>query len=198
MRIRPATPHDTPALAALIAGAFLPLAPTHYLVNDPARRAPVMRAFLTIHITQGLCTGTVDVSVDDHDNPVGAGIWYDSSDPGPEDYASQLLAAVGDDEPRFSSFEDMLHHDTPPEPHTYLAFLAVHPTRQGTGIGTELLRHRHRQLTHTPAYLVASNEKARKLYLRHAYQDHGKPIVLPNGGRMFPMWRPARRLSPVT
>ena len=67
------------------------------------------------------------------------------------------------------------------------------PDRQRQGIGSALLHHRHQLLDgrRHPAYLVASNERSRELYLRHGYRLTGQPVVLPNEGRMFPMWRPA-------
>jgi hypothetical protein len=39
------------------------------------------------------------------------------------------------------------------------------------------------------AYLEASDERTRDLYLRHGYTDHGEPIELPDGRSMYPMVR---------
>jgi hypothetical protein len=39
------------------------------------------------------------------------------------------------------------------------------------------------------AYLEASGERTRDLYLRHGYTDHGEPIELPDGPSMYPMVR---------
>ena len=38
---------------------------------------------------------------------------------------------------------------------------------------------------------IADDARARGLYLRHGYEDHGEPIRLPDGPEMYPMWRPA-------
>ncbi|MQA24380.1 MAG: hypothetical protein GEU94_02675 [Micromonosporaceae bacterium] len=53
---------------------------------------------------------------------------------------------------------------------------------------TSPLRRRHTDLdeSSTLAYLVAAS---RRLYLRHGYRDHGDPISLHEGPRLFPMWR---------
>ena len=37
------------------------------------------------------------------------------------------------------------------------------------------------------AYLEASGQRTRDLYLRHGYADHGEPIGLPDGPSMYPM-----------
>ena len=39
------------------------------------------------------------------------------------------------------------------------------------------------------AYLEASDERTRDLYLRHGYTDHGESIELPDGPSMYPMVR---------
>ena len=40
-----------------------------------------------------------------------------------------------------------------------------------------------------PAYLEASDERTRRIYLRHGYADYGSPIRLPDGPSMYPMTR---------
>jgi predicted N-acetyltransferase YhbS len=78
-------------------------------------------------------------------------------------------------------------------PHHYLAFLGVAPELQGHGIGSGLLNHHHARLDAQglPAYLEASTERSRDLYLRHGYTLTGDaPLVLPdNGPPIWPMWR---------
>ncbi|HST86295.1 MAG TPA: GNAT family N-acetyltransferase, partial [Kineosporiaceae bacterium] len=77
------------------------------------------------------------------------------------------------------------------EPCHHLALLAVQPTHQRRGIGRELLRHHHEILEREqiPAYLEASSEDSRRLYVDHGYRDLGKPFTLPNGATFYPMWR---------
>ena len=43
--------------------------------------------------------------------------------------------------------------------------------------------------TGTAAYLEASDERTRDLYLRHGYTDRREPIELPDGPSMYPMVR---------
>ena len=73
----------------------------------------------------------------------------------------------------------------------HLAILAVRPDAQGQGIGTALLQAHHAAFDWQgiAAYLEASDERTRDLYLRYGYTDHGEPIELPGGPCMYPMVR---------
>jgi predicted GNAT family N-acyltransferase len=72
----------------------------------------------------------------------------------------------------------------------------VHPTRQGQGTGSALLRAYHHALgqgLNLPAYLEAAQWRTRQLYRRHGYLPAGL-FYLPDGGPpMFPMARPAQQ-----
>jgi GNAT superfamily N-acetyltransferase len=74
--------------------------------------------------------------------------------------------------------------------HLYLPSMGVVPGRQGSGLGSAMLRH---QLDRTdnglPAYLDASSPRNRAFYLRHGFDDLGEPVHLPDGPRIWPMWR---------
>ncbi|MFF1377223.1 GNAT family N-acetyltransferase [Streptomyces sp. NPDC058308] len=75
--------------------------------------------------------------------------------------------------------------------HEYLHLIAVHPDRQGEGLGTELvaavLERCDREGTH--AYLEASNTRSRDLYARLGFEIMSTTLDLPDGPRMWPMWR---------
>jgi GNAT superfamily N-acetyltransferase len=82
------------------------------------------------------------------------------------------------------------HH--PREPHWYLLCLGTEPARQSRGIGSAVLRPMLAtcDAQRLPAYLEASSERNRALYLRHGFQDSGEPLQLPDDGPlMYPMWR---------
>jgi GNAT superfamily N-acetyltransferase len=109
---------------------------------------------------------------------------------------------------RFAAFDAELdaHHLAGTE-HHHLAILAVRPDRQGQGIGTALLDAHHTDLDQKgiTAYLEASDERTRRIYLRHGYTDYGTAIRLhdgllagdtrdtagqpTDGSRMYPMVR---------
>ena len=92
------------------------------------------------------------------------------------------------------SIEQLDRHHPAGTFHHHLAILAVRPDRQGQGIGTALLHAHHAVLEDQgiPAYLEASDERTRRLYLAHGYTDRGSPIELADGVRMYPMWREPR------
>ncbi|GAA0931753.1 GNAT family N-acetyltransferase [Pseudonocardia zijingensis] len=79
-------------------------------------------------------------------------------------------------------------------PHLYLAFLGVVPGVRGRGTGGALLRERlaRADADRVPAYLEASSARSRSLYERHGFRTTGAPIVLPDGPRLWPMWREPR------
>jgi GNAT superfamily N-acetyltransferase len=109
----------------------------------------------------------------------------------PDGYAALTGPRLG----RFLAFDAEL--DAPHltgHKHDHLAILAVRPGRQGQGTGTALLHARHATLDRegTAAYLEASSQRTRRIYLRHGYTDHGSPIELPGGPLMYPMTRQPR------
>ena len=81
----------------------------------------------------------------------------------------------------------------PREPHVYLATVGVRPERQGTGLGSALLRPglEHADALRLPAYLESSNEGNVPLYERHGFAVIAEH-VLPDVPTMWLMWRPAR------
>ncbi|MFR9796465.1 GNAT family N-acetyltransferase [Streptomyces sp. MS06] len=78
--------------------------------------------------------------------------------------------------------------------HAYLWMIGVAPGHQGEGLGGALLAHRleHCDRIGLPAYLEASSARSRRLYERLGFVDTGRPLDLPDGPRMWPMWREPR------
>ncbi|WP_128801944.1 MULTISPECIES: GNAT family N-acetyltransferase [unclassified Streptomyces] len=78
--------------------------------------------------------------------------------------------------------------------HEYLWMIGVTPERQGEGLGTALVRHVLDRCDGEglAAYLEASNARSRDLYRRLGFEVSGKPLDLPDGPQMWPMWRDPR------
>jgi len=208
--IRPACAGDIGPAADTIATAFNGLRAAHWLVQDEARRQPVLAADFWILVEHALMHGVVDV-IDDGptaagtqpaidarfrrgDGPAAVAVWFDHTDgtpPEPSDYDLRLEAATGHDADRFRLLDDLFaeHHPAGP-PHYHLALLAVDPFYQGLGLGTALLNRHHTRQPDTAAYLEASSPSSRDLYLRFGYQVH-KTISLPDRTKFWLMWRPA-------
>lgn len=75
--------------------------------------------------------------------------------------------------------------------HEYLWMIAVAPGRQGEGLGTALIASVLDRCDREglPAYLEASSARSRGLYERLGFEFTGRALDLPDGPRMWPMWR---------
>lgn len=196
-----ARPADIPVLAAVIAEAFFDLPPSRWLVPDRAERRRIWPGYFRIYVEHALATGTV------HTTPGrdAAALWIpvgQTPPEPPEGYAARLADVAGPYLDRFTAFDAALDQAHPIGfEHHYLAILAVRSDRQGCGTGTALLEAYHAQLdarAHQPAYLEASSERTRRVYLHRGYRDHGPPIVLAGGGpALFPMVRYPQPASPA-
>jgi GNAT superfamily N-acetyltransferase len=137
---------------------------------------------------------------DGHGEPAGAAVWFDRTrlpgDPAgtrpasPGDSLGELVPHPGEDS-RWSHFEQALSARHPGGPHEYLMLMGVLPGQQGRGLGSRLLRQRLEWLDacEVAAYLEATSAASRALYARHGFRDHGRPIRLPGGPDVHPMWR---------
>jgi GNAT superfamily N-acetyltransferase len=191
--IVPAGPNDASALSQVIAEAFFPLAPCQWLVPDGVERRQILPPYFQIYVERALTDGLV------HTTPArdAAALWIPVGPDGPgeppDDYAERLAAVTGPWLDRFTVLDENFdRHHPAGAAHQHLAILAVRPGRQGEGIGTALLQAHHATLDKLgmPAYLEASDQRTRGIYLDHGYSDCGSPIELPEGPEMYPMWRP--------
>ncbi len=184
---------DIGVLAQVVAEAFFSLSVCRWLIPDgPARRA-AFPGYFGLYVEHAIADGLVETTPD----RAAAALWIPRDGPGtpPDGYAEQLAALTGPYLGNFLAFDEQLDRHHPSGAfHEHLAILAVRPDRQGQGIGTALLDARHAVLEDqgTPAYLEASDERTRRLYLAHGYTDRGSPIELADGVRMYPMWREPR------
>ena len=181
---------DIGVLAQVIAEAFFALAVCRWLIPDgPARRA-AFPGYFGLYVEHAIADGLAETTPD----RAAAALWIPGDGPGapPGGYTGQLAAITGPHLANFLAFDEHLDNHHPAGTfHEHLAILAVRPDRQGQGIGTALLHAHHAVLQDQsiPAYLEASDERTRRLYLDHGYADHGTPIEFADGVRMYPMWR---------
>ena len=185
---------DLDVLSLVIAGAFHDLAPSRWLIDDPAARREVFPGYFRIYVEHAMASGVVHTTPD----RTAAALWIPVGEDGPAqplDYDARLAVATRPWTGRFLAFDAALdRHHPAGVPHHHLAILAVSPQRQGQSTGTALLRAYHATLdkARVPAYLEASDLRTRQIYLRHGYTDHGRPIHLPDGPLMYPLWRQGR------
>ncbi len=162
---------DTGVLAQVIAEAFFSLAVCRWLIPDgPARRAAFPRYF-GLYVEHAIEDGLAETTP----GRDAAALWIPGDGPGapPEEYAGQLAAITGPHLGNFLAFDQALDRH--------------HPA------GTF---HHHLAIQGIPAYLEASDEQTRRLYLDHGYADRGSPIEFAGGVRLYPMWREPRTRGP--
>ncbi|MEV0173310.1 GNAT family N-acetyltransferase [Streptomyces sp. NPDC050803] len=75
--------------------------------------------------------------------------------------------------------------------HAYLWMIGVDPERQGEGLGRALITSVLDRCDSEglPAYLEASSARSRALYERLGFELLDRPLDLPDGPQMWPMWR---------
>jgi GNAT superfamily N-acetyltransferase len=184
---------DIDTLAQVIAEAFFPLAVCRWLIPDGTDRRAAFPAYFRLYLEHAIEDGIVETTP----SRDAAALWIPGDGPTepPGSYKEQLAAITGPHLDRFLAFDQQLDNHHPAGVfHEHLAILAVRPDRQGQGTGTALLDARHAVLEDQgiPAYLEASDERTRRLYLAHGYADRGGPIDLAGKVRMYPMWRQPR------
>jgi GNAT superfamily N-acetyltransferase len=81
----------------------------------------------------------------------------------------------------------------PKADHWYLATLGTEPAAQGKGVGSALMAPVLARCDNegVPAYLESSKERNVPFYRRHGFEVTGE-LVLPDGPRIWEMWREPR------
>ena len=81
----------------------------------------------------------------------------------------------------------------PEEPHWYLMVIGSDPSVRGAGFGQALMHSRLDRCDgeRAPAYLEASKEELLPYYSRFGFEQIGE-IQIPDGPKMWPMWRAPR------
>ncbi|MDL5203751.1 GNAT family N-acetyltransferase [Streptomyces sp. ALI-76-A] len=146
----------------------------------------LMAAFTDIVLADGridltedgsACALWLSVSADEHADEEGPALVREAVDPQNErvELIGRLTADVHPSE----------------RAHAYLWMIGVSPERQGEGLGTALITSVLDRCDRegVPAYLEASNARSRTLYERLGFTVVDRPLDLPDGPRMWPMWR---------
>ena len=188
-RIDTARRDDAPRLAAALAAAFYDDPVFRWFAPDEHRRRAMLPSLFDVFVEAYLTHGETYAD----EEVAGAALWAAPGiDPvGDEQvYAERLEEIAGIDAPRLFEVVELFEAQTPREPHYHLQFLAVHPERQGTGIGGALMAPGLERCDRdgTPAYLEATSDRNRALYERHGFRARGD-IPLPGGPALWRMWR---------
>jgi GNAT superfamily N-acetyltransferase len=158
-----------------------------------ATHPKLMAAFLDIVLAEG----RVDLAEDG----TGCALWLSvPADAHPEnegeaaqdDDAAQLREAVDPDNERVELIGQLTAAIHPSgRAHEYLWMIGVAPDSQGQGLGAALIQHVLERCDRegVAAYLEASSARSRTLYERLGFVLLDRPLDLPDGPRMWPMWR---------
>lgn len=188
---RKASEEDLPSLSQTLAAAFFEDPVFSWWIGDVEARQQILPEFFKVVCEANLAH---DETYIEHRRAGGA-VWVP---PGADDDGEQLMDALGRVSGRyaetlFGSFE-LMEEQHPREPHYYLFFLGTRPEWQRRGIGSALMRPVLETCDRegVPAYLEATSEDNKRLYLRHGFHVTGEIALPPDGPSIWPMWRPPR------
>ena len=199
--IRTAGEGDRELVVRLLDRAFQDDPVSGWVFPDPAdRRAThprLMAAFLDIVLAEGRVDLTEDGTACALWLSVPADAHPENTDENTEqgDDAAQLREAVDPGNERVELIGQLTAGIHPAgRAHEYLWMIAVAPENQGRGLGTALVRHVLDRCDRegAAAYLEASSARSLKLYERLGFDLLGRPLDLPDGPMMWPMWREPR------
>lgn len=199
--VRPASPVEVPAAAAVLAEAFA-ADPVLAEIRPPRPgedRVAVLTALFTALVrTVPERSRALDVAVDDG-RVVGAAFWE-----APRPHPGALLAFLAQVPAllrvlglpgglRALRHRQRMDRARPAAPHWYLAEIGVAATARGRGVGGLLLEHALGRVDgdREHAYLESSTPQNRRLYRRHGFGD-GAPLTGFRSAAPVSMWRPAQ------
>jgi GNAT superfamily N-acetyltransferase len=152
----------------------------------------LMAAFVDIVMAEG----RVDVTEDGSACALWLPVPADGDDEhGAEDEFAALREAIDPDNERIELIGRLTAEVHPAgRAHEYLWMIGVAPGRQKEGLGTALIGSVLERCDRegVPAYLEASSARSRGLYERLGFELVERPLELPDGPRMWPMWREPR------
>ncbi|MFF3372866.1 GNAT family N-acetyltransferase [Streptomyces sp. NPDC002680] len=198
--IRTADERDRELVVRLLDDAFQDDPVSSWVFPDPAHRRAthprLMAAFLDIVLAEG----RVDLAEDGSACALWLSVPTDAHPEGDEgdaqgdegDDAAQMREAVDPDNERVELIARLTAGIHPSgRAHEYLWMIAVAPGSQGQGLGTALVQSVLDRCDRegTAAYLEASSARSRTLYERLGFDHLDRPLDLPDGPRMWPMWR---------
>src|SRR4051794_37552160 len=191
MTVRPVTADDVPALAAVLTRAFASDPVTRWLYGEGPRRERWLRRFFAWQLRR-LLPQDVSWTTTARD---GAAAWAlpDRWREAPLDMVRLVWATLPGVLPRARRVLDGLGEVEarhPSDRHLYLTALGVAPERQGTGVGSALVRPGLDLCDREglPAYLETATARNVAFYARHGFRVTAE-VALPAGPTVRGMWR---------
>jgi GNAT superfamily N-acetyltransferase len=189
--LRPATPEDRPALAAMFARAFYDDPPMAWAAPDEGSRLRRARVFFAARL-RTLLPHELAWTTEDR---AGAALWAppDAWRAPPRELVSAARSIPLRRLPHVLTGMTRVERLHPRGRHLYLAVLGVEPERQGEGVGSRLLAPGLELCDReaVPAYLETAKERNVTFYARHGFRVM-RELRLPRGPRVWLMWREPR------
>jgi GNAT superfamily N-acetyltransferase len=190
--IRRATADDVAGLPVMLAEALHEDDIFAWAFPDEDRRPTLLRSVIEVFVGIAASDGLLWVTED----LASAAVWSiggvpGSTRPNQQDQAALDLAS-GPYQDRWAVLRSRLELAHPEGPaHTALRMIGTRPERRSQGWGGSLIEHRLAELDRsgTPAYLTASSKRGLALYRSVGFEYLGAPQDLPQGPRLYPMWR---------
>ncbi len=183
---RKATAADLQEITDTLAIAFYDDPVVMWWIDDDSRRRELLPGFFAAVAKSHLAYEETHVV----DEGVSAAVW---APPGAEDDEAlpTVLGEVVDEyAERLFKILGLMDENHPVESHYYLFLLGTRPEWQGRGLGSALMAPVLQTCDRdgVPAYLEATSERNKQLYLRHGFKVTDE-LQLPGGPCMWPMWR---------
>jgi GNAT superfamily N-acetyltransferase len=186
LRPRKATAADLPDVSDTLALAFYDDPVATWIIDDGPRRQQLLPGFFGA-IAESYLAYNETYSVDEG---VSAAVWAPPGAKEDEELPAVLGAAVEEYAERLFEILGLMEEKHPVEPHHYLFLLGTRPEWRGRGLGSSVMAPvlQTCDRDRVPAYLEASSERNKQLYLRHGFEVTDE-IQLPGGPSLWPMWR---------
>ena len=185
-RVRKATAADLPAVSETLAAAFFDDPVVSWCYPDATRRREITPRFFRIVTEAVALAGTIYTTRD----LVAGAVWVPPGAGDDDEMAAALGEASGEYADRLFEALELMADNHPVDPHCYLFLLGTRPEWQSRGIGSELMQPVLDicDRDQVPAYLEATSEGNRRLYIRHGFEVT-EEFRLPDGPPMWRMWR---------
>lgn len=186
---RPATRDRLPAIAETLALAFHDDPVMTWCFPEGSRRREILPDLFGAVGSSYLGDGEIYELPD----AVSAAVWAPPDAEDDEQLGEQVGEIAAESVDRVFELMGLMEEKHPAESHYYLFLLGTVPGRQGQGLGSALMKPVLDRCDRdgVPAYLEATSEGNKRLYLRHGFEVVDE-IQLPDGPTLWCMWRTPR------
>ncbi|MFK4098589.1 GNAT family N-acetyltransferase [Streptomyces sp. NPDC019531] len=190
--IRTADGGDRELVAGLLDSAFQDDPVSGWIFPGEEDRRTTHPRLMAAFVDIVLAEGRVDVTEDGAACALWLSVAADGGDEDDEEGFARLREALDPGNERIEQIGTLTAAVHPVgRAHEYLWMIGVVPGRQGEGLGAALIGSVLERCDRegVPAYLEASSVRSRKLYERLGFELVDRPLDLPGGPQMWPMWR---------